>query len=448
MSEGSEAYREGSLEAPTRHLLAWREPDFYSESALNAELERVFDVCHGCRRCVSLCNAFPTLFDLVDGSATMEVDGVAKEDYRKVVENCYLCDLCFMTKCPYVPPHPWNIDFPHLMLRAKAASYQSEGASVRDRLLSSPDVVGCIASVPVVASMVNHAAANRTVRRVAEKTLGVHAQAPLPNYQERTLRRRIRRRKATPIEPLATPHTKGRVVLFTTCYGDYNEPEIGEDLIAVFEHNGIPVRVLEREACCGMPKLELGDLGSVERLAQRNLPALARSAKEGWDLVAMVPSCVLMFKKEIPLLLPENPDVQRVADAFYDPFEYLSLRHKARLLLTDFKNPLGKVMYHVPCHQRVQNIGPRTRELLSLVPETKVEAIERCSGHNGTYGVKREYHEAAVKIGRPVADRVARADADYFTSDCALAGHHIEAGLNKSVRTLHPLSLLRLAYGI
>jgi len=448
MSRGSEAYREASLEAPAHHPLAWREADFYSECALNAELARVFDVCHGCRRCVSLCNAFPTLFDLVDGSASMEVDGVAKESYRKVVENCYLCDLCFMTKCPYVPPHPWNIDFPHLMLRAKAASYRSEGAGVRDRLLSSPDVVGRIASVPVVAPMVNRAAANKTLRRVAEKTLGVHAQAPLPKYQERNLRRRIRSRNGTPIEPLATPHTKGRVVLFTTCYGDHNEPEIGEDLIAVFEHNGIPVRILEREVCCGMPKFNLGDLGSVERLAQCNLPALARSAKDGWDLVALVPSCVLMFKKEMPLLLPEDPVVRHVAEAFYDPFEYLSLRHKARLLVTDFKNPLGKVMYHVPCHQRVQNIGLRTRDILSLVPETTVEAIERCSGHNGTYGVKREYHPIALKIGRPVADKVAQADADYFTSDCALAAQHIEAGLSTSVKTLHPLRLLRLAYGI
>ena len=97
---------EGSLQAPTRHPVQWKGPDFYDESSLFKELERVFDICHGCRRCFNLCNSFPTLFAAVDASSTGEVDAVAKPVYLEVVDNSYLCDMCFMTKCPYVPPHP------------------------------------------------------------------------------------------------------------------------------------------------------------------------------------------------------------------------------------------------------------------------------------------------------------------------------------------------------
>src|SRR5689334_23866051 len=154
MANETPTFREGSLEAPTRHALDWKNPEFYDQAALDAELERVFDICHGCRRCVSLCQAFPTLFDLVDESSTMEVDGVAKGDYAKVVEQCYLCDLCYQTKCPYVPPHPWNVDFPHLMLRAKAAAFKKDGAGFGSKVLSSTKTVGRIDSFPVIAENV------------------------------------------------------------------------------------------------------------------------------------------------------------------------------------------------------------------------------------------------------------------------------------------------------
>ncbi len=142
--------REGNLEPPKRHPLSWQTPEFYDEGLLLHELERVYDVCHGCRRCFNLCRAFPTLFDLVDDSKTGELDSVDKKDFWKVVDQCYLCDMCFMTKCPYVPPHPLNIDFPHLMLRAKAVKYKKGETSFRDKLLSSTDAVGKLASIPVV----------------------------------------------------------------------------------------------------------------------------------------------------------------------------------------------------------------------------------------------------------------------------------------------------------
>jgi glycerol-3-phosphate dehydrogenase subunit C len=447
MSAPTESRREGSLEAPTRHPLGWKSAKFYDQDDLYQELERVYDICHGCRRCVSLCHSFPTLFDLVDESDTMEVDGVAKQDYWKVVDHCYLCDLCYLTKCPYVPPHEWNLDFPHLMLRAKAIQFKQQGASFRNKMLTSTDTMGKLAGIPVVVQTVNAANRSKPMRKVLESTLGVHADAVVPAYHSNTLRKRLARHKSTATAE-AGETTKGQVALFTTCYCNYNEPHVGEDLVAVFEHNGIPVTLAEKEQCCGMPKLELGDLDAVEAAKNANIPVLAKLVDEGWDIVAPVPSCALMFKQELPLMFPDDEQVQKVKDAMYDPFEYLILRHKEVKLKTDFKKPLGKIAYHVACHLRVQNIGLKTRDLLQLVQDTEVMPIERCSGHDGTYAVKKEYHDISMKIARPVVNKVKQAEADHYSSDCPMAGHQIENGLKDGSKPEHPMSLLRQAYGI
>jgi len=440
--------REGSLEAPTRHPIAWQDPDFWNEASLFKELERIFDICHGCRRCFSLCNSFPTLFDGVDESPTGEVDGLDKKVYWDVVDHCYLCDMCYMTKCPYVPPHPWNVDFPHLMLRAKAFKFKNEPPPARDRILSATDVVGSIAGIPVVAQVVN--AVNKTDfgRKMLDKTLRVHPQAPVPEYHSNTYHKRHKRASHPTLEVKPAGETKGRVVLFATCYGNRNEPNLGEDLTAVFEHNGIPVTILKQERCCGMPKLELGDLESIKELKEANIPKLAALVDQGWDIVTPIPSCTLMFKQELPLMFPDDPQVIKVRDAMFDPFEYLWERHKAGMFNTTFPSRIGKVSYHVPCHLRVQNLGLRTRDVLMLVPETTVDAIERCSGHNGTYGVKREYRDVSMKIGRPVIRRVADSGADHYSSDCPMAGHQIESGLESHKEPTHPMKLLRMAYGI
>lgn len=441
------AVREGNLQAPTRHPLDWQSESFWNEDNLNAELERVYDICHGCRRCVSLCNAFPTLFDLVDESSTMEVDGVDKKAYWQVVDHCYLCDLCYMTKCPYVPPHDWNVDFPHLMLRAKAVKFRKQGASTRDKILSSTDGVGKLASIPVITGIVN-AANNCSLSRVLmEKTLGVHRDAKVPEYHGNTLRKRLRHHD-NDLQAEPTKTTRGKVALYVTCYGNYNEPQIGEDLVAVFEHNGIPVTIAEKEQCCGMPKLELGDLESVRKAKEANIPVLAKLVDEGWDIVAPVPSCALMFKQELPLMFPDDAEVQKVKAAMYDPFEYLMLRHKEGRLKTDFSQSLGKISYHVACHLRVQNIGMKTRDLLNLIQDTEVMPIERCSGHDGTYAVKKEFHDISMKIARPVVTRVKQDEADHYSSDCPMAGHQIENGLRNGKQPEHPMSLLRKAYGI
>jgi len=440
--------REGSLEAPTRHPLGQNDPDFYNEDKLYEELERVYDICHGCRRCVSLCNSFPTLFDLVDESDTMEVDGVAKKDYWKVVDHCYLCDLCYLVKCPYVPPHEWDVDFPHLMLRAKAIAFKKGQVKLRDKIITSTNKIGKLASIPIVVNVVNAVNKNEHTRALMEDSLGIHHDAKLPEYHSKTLSKRTAGHKPdlTQVQPSKT--TTGKVALFGTCYGEYNEPHLGEDLLKVFEHNGIPIMVIPNTQCCGMPKLELGDLDSVDTLKSHNIPLMAELVDEGWDIISPVPSCTLQFKQELPLMYPADEQVAKVQQAIFDPFEYLMLRHKENLLNTEFKSSPGKVTYHVACHQRVQKIGLKTKELLALIEGTEISVIERCSGHDGTYTFKKEFHDTAMKICRPVVNRVKKDEPDVYTSDCPMAGHHISAGLDDGSDSVHPITLLKQAYGL
>jgi glycerol-3-phosphate dehydrogenase subunit C len=440
--------REGSLEAPTRHPLAWKEADFWDQQKAEKELERIFDICHGCRRCVSLCTTFPTLFDLVDSSETLEVDGVKKADYWKVVDQCYLCDLCYMTKCPYVPPHPWNVDFPHVMLRAKAIKFK-KGIRFRDRLLSSTDALGKLAAIPVVAQTVNALNRNSLSRAAMQAVLGVHKDRELPPYAPKKFRSSAGTELSFPVRD--GKNAPGKVAIFATCYANYNEPHLGHDLAAILRHNEIPYEIVAKEACCGMPKLELGDLAGVDLLKRINIPVLARYAASGFAILAPVPSCALMFKQELPLMYPEDADTAAVRDAMFDPFEYFVLRKKDGLLKTDFKTALGKISYHIPCHSRVQNMGQKTREMLESIPGTEVTTVERCSGHDGTWGVKTEYFDNSMKIGRPVFRQMAEPKPTYVSSDCPIAARHIMQGMGEaaaSAEKRHPLSLLRKAYGI
>lgn len=442
--------KEGNLEAPTRHPIDWKNPEYYSESAVEEELERVFDICHGCRRCVSLCQSFPTLFDLVDESETFEVDGVDKADYIKVVDQCYLCDMCYMAKCPYVPPHEWNVDFPHLMLQAKAIEHKKSGGSASSNLLSSTDTLGKMSGIPVVTETINAVNSWKPTRSVAEKTMGIDKDAWLPPFASKKFRSQANPNLELDVKD--GERTLGKVAIFSTCYVNYNEPGIGQDFVAVLEHNEIPWTLAEREVCCGMPKLEQGDLEGVERLMRVNIPNMMKLVEEGFAIMALVPSCTLMFKQELPLMFPDDEQVKAVADAMWDPFNYLVSRQKDGLLKTDFKQDLGTIAYHVPCHGRVQNIGKKTEEFLKSLPGVEVKTTERCSGHGGTYGIKKEFHTNAMKIGKPVFRQMSQAEPNYISSDCPLGGHHIEQGIeiyhDSKPDLAHPMSLVRKAYGI
>ena len=396
---------------------------------------------------MSLCTAFPRLFDLIDQGSTGEIDGVDKRRLGEVVDQCYLCDMCYVVKCPYVPPHSWNVDFPHLMLRAKAVKFKKGEIRFRDRLLSATDAIGKLAAIPVVAQTVNAVNANPATRSLMQMTLGIHRKRKLPPYSPAKFRSRAKPVASFPARD--GKQTSGKVALFSTCYVNYNEAGIGHDLLAILAHNAIPAIVVEKEVCCGMPKLELGDLDAVARLKEINIPVLAPLAREGYAILTAVPSCTLMFKQELPLLFPGDPEVDAVARAMFDPFDYLVLRHRDGLLNTEFKRPLGKVSYHIPCHLRVQKMGQRTRELLQMIPGTTVNSVERCSGHDGTWGVKVEYYDNSMKIGRPVFEQMGANDPDYISSDCAIAGRHIHQGMGTTrAQRHHPLTLVRMAYGL
>ncbi|HPP82293.1 MAG TPA: heterodisulfide reductase-related iron-sulfur binding cluster, partial [Rubrivivax sp.] len=315
-------------------------------------------------------------------------------------------------------------------------------------------VHGQFAGIPIVSQVVNRVNAMPAMRKLLQSQLNVHADAWLPAMATQRFRWGRAMNNAS-FDVRDGERTPGKVAIFATCTVNYNEPAIGEDLVKVLEHNEIPYEIVAREQCCGMPKLELGDLEAVERAKNANVPVLAKYAREGWAIVASVPSCTLMFKQELPLMFPDDADTQLVKDAMWDPFEYLVSRHKDGLLKTDFKTPLGKVSYHVPCHARVQNVGRKTEEMLKLVAhsvDVKLNTVERCSGHAGTYGVKTPTHPAAMKIGRPVFKSMAKDTPDVIASDCPLAGHHIAQGMRQAgtppKAVGHPLTLVRIAYGL
>jgi Fe-S oxidoreductase len=301
-----------------------------------------------------------------------------------------------------------------------------------------------------VTRLVNRANAMPALRSVLEKQLEVDQNAWLPQFAEHKFASTARPSAPHPVRDGAK--TPGKVAVYATCYVNYNEPGIGQDLLKVLDHNKVPYVVVDKQACCGMPKLELGDLQSVERLKNINIPLLDQLAQQGYAIVTPIPSCTLMFKQELPLMFPNEEPVQRVKKAMWDPFEYLVARHKDGLLATDFSQPLGNVSYHVPCHSRVQNMGRKTAETFALIPGTKVNVVERCSGHSGTWGVKKEFHAMSMKIGKPVFRAMAEDEPDFISSDCQLSAHHIAQGMAeanlKHATLLHPLSLLARAYGL
>ena len=429
-------YREGSLEAPVRHPLNWQDKDFYNEQSLNQELERVFDICHGCRRCVSLCKSFPTLFDLVDESETFEVDSVDKADYKKVVDQCYLCDLCYMTKCPYVPPHEWNVDFPHLMLRAKAIQFKKGETKYSHKVLTSPKKVGSVASKPVISSIVNWSNSNKAIRKITENIIGVHVDAVVPKYHSKTLTKLFVEDKNL---------SKFKVAIFGTCYGEHNDPKSVIDLVDVLRHNNVEVKLIKNTQCCGMPKMELGDLETVVKYANENITPLKKLVDDGYKLIAPIPSCVLMFKNELPMIISDNEDIKLISKAFFDPFEYLSFLNASGQLDTNFSAIDKEVLYQMACHQRVQNIGSHTKKILGLIPDLDVNIAERCSGHDGTYGVRKETHTYAVKIGEPVAKKITD-NTDLVVSDCVMAGNHIAHIATQNIEAIHPITLVKMAY--
>lgn len=418
---------EGSLKAPTRHPIAWRDDDFYDAEKLDAELRRVFDICHGCRRCFNLCDSFPRLFDLIDDSESGELDSVASAKFGPVIDACTLCDMCFMTKCPYVPPHEFDLDFPHLMLRARAAEAKSKGVSFAEKQLTKTDRNGKLAAP--VAGLANWASntTNRLTRPLMQATLGVHSEASLPKFTSKPFTSRAK--DAPEVDPDAPAYGR-KAVLYATCFANYNNPEIGVSARAVLAKNGVETEIVYPK-CCGMPQLEQGDIAGVAATAETVAVELKPWIDKGYDIIALVPSCALMLKFEWPLIVPENEDVIRLSKATYDITQYLVVIAKSEGIADGLKPLPGGVSIHISCHSRAQNMGQKGAEMLRLIPGTEVDVIERCSGHGGSWGIMKDNFEVGLKIGKPVARKVAEKGAAHIVSECPLARDHILQGVER-----------------
>jgi glycerol-3-phosphate dehydrogenase subunit C len=444
--------REGSLDAPFRHPIDWRSDAYYDLAAVEAEMERVFDICHTCRRCFNLCDSFPRLFDLVDESATGELDSVAKADYAQVADACTLCDMCFMTKCPYVPPHEFDVDFPHLILRYRSAKRRAgEKEFIRDQL-GKTDRNGKLAKP--VAGLANWATArqNTPLRKLLDAIAGIDAEAELPKYHSKTATDRLK--APVPPDPAGPAFGQRKVVLYATCFVDYNQPDTAVAAARVLARQGVEARLLYPE-CCGMPQLEGGDLADVAGRAERVADAFAPWIADGYEVVALTASCGLMMKFEWPLLLPENHAVGRLAAATRDVSEYVVGLSKTFGLAPGLSPVEGGVTVHHACHARAQNMGAKSAEMLRLIPDTRVEVVERCSGHGGTFGVMKETFPIAMKVGKPAARAVAQKGQENLCSDCPLACKHLGQLLivetpdgSAQPRQGHPIEVFARAYGV
>jgi glycerol-3-phosphate dehydrogenase subunit C len=409
--------------------------------AVVQETLRIFEVCDGCRRCLNLCPSFNTLLDRID-AVESDVSKLAPKDYEQVADECYYCKLCY-NHCPYTPPHQYELDFPRLMIGWKKLMAQERPVRWRDRLLVRTDWIGRLGTR--VARLTNWANSTRWVRGFLHRLMGIHRDRQVVTFEAETFPRWLERRQADRRrQGTGEGAPTARVALFSSCLVDYHTAEVGRATVEVLEKNGIEVVRPEQE-CCGMPFFDTGDIPSILKKARANLSALKPWVDKGYDVIVPVPSCSLMLKREYPHLL-RTEDAKLVASHTFDVCEYLMRLKKEGKLDTNFPNRPGKIAYQIPCHLRDQNIGFKSRELMELTG-AQVEVIERCSGHDGTWGVKVEFFDLSMKIAGKAVREVEAVQADLVVSDCPLSGVQLtQAGGGKP--TLHPIEVIKRAYGI
>jgi Fe-S oxidoreductase len=430
-------------------------PDYFDEGNLRAELERVYDLCHGCRLCFNLCPSFPTLFDAID-ARDGDVSAMTPAEQDQVVDQCYQCKLCYL-KCPYVPPHEWELDFPRLMMRAHAVRH-ADGlpakARLTDQVLGRTDLVGraSTAAAPVVNALVG--TPGSLSRRMMAKTVGIAAQRLLPPYARQRFSTWFRRRSIG-AGASASPDAQGSVSIFPTCFIEYMEPDIGKDLVKVYEHNRVSCSMPAGTQCCGAPWLHQGNVKEFTKAAERNVSALVSEVRAGKDVVVAQPTCAYVIRKDYPIYLANTAraaDADLVAAHTVDPAEYLMALHRAEgtELETDFPGRdrgevPDRVTYHVACHLQAQQVGLKSRDLLK-VAGVAATLVQRCSGIDGTWGYRQENYELARKVARPLRREVEAAGNDVVCGDCHLANGSIEQ--ETGTRPIHPLQLMARAYGI
>jgi glycerol-3-phosphate dehydrogenase subunit C len=441
---------EGSLDAPIRHPIKWQDESFYDQDAIHAEMERVFDICHGCRRCFNLCDSFPRLFDMIDASPAEDVSALSwPKDYKAVVDACTFCDMCFMTKCPYVPPHAFDLDFPHLMLRYRAAETRRDGPRKTEHQLAQTDRNGKLAQPVAPIANLFSSKENGLTRGILEAVAGVDAHVALPKYHGHTFS--VQARQSDGRRNEAAPAAQRKAVIYSTCIVEYNKPSTGMAAKAVLEANGVETEIVYPE-CCGMPFFEQGELKTVAEKAARVAKALRPWVDKGYDIVAPTASCGLMLKFEWPLIAPGNADVEALSKATRDVCQYVVDIAKKEGLAVKPQKVEGGVTAHLACHARAQNLGPKSAEMLRLIPDTKVTVVERCSGHGGTFGVMKETYPVARKVAKNAVTAVKKAASAHVCSDCPLACKHIvqelEIAGEPAPAPQHPIEIFAAACGL
>jgi len=410
------------------------DPGFYDTAAVEKELARVTEICDGCRRCHRLCPSFDHMLERVDAHEG-DVSKVARADYRRIVDLCWQCKLCF-NHCPYTPPHRFDLDFPRLMLRAKAARARQEGVTRQDAWLGNVDAVGSLGAA--TAPLSNWANAFKPHRILLEAAVGIDRNRNLPRFHHKTFARWFRERGGG--------RALGRkVALFYSCSVNYNEPQVGRDAVSVLERNDCAL-TCPPQVCCGMPYLDGGDITKAAANARQNLDSLLPLVEQGVPVVVPQPTCSYVLKKDYPMLVP-GPAAEKVAAATQDLFEYLASRHQEGTLATEFPgNKPGKVAYQMPCHLRAQNMGFKTRDVLQLIPGTEVATVERCTAMDGTWGMKKENYPISLEFARKAVREMEATGPDRYMTDCTLSALQIEAV--RGEKPAHPISLLREAYGL
>jgi len=439
--------KEGGTEAPIRHPINFQHPDFLNSEKLDAEMRRVFDICHGCRRCFNLCDSFPKLFDMIDSSKNEDVESLSSNQFEPVVDACTLCDMCFMTKCPYVPPHEFDLDFPHLMLRYRNAQKKLNKLAIIPSQLAQIDRNGKVGVM--LSTIINWVTSikNRFIRKMLELFTGIDKRVLLPTYNSETFTDYFKKNKE-PIN-LETPTRNRKVVIYSTCFVNFNKKETGVAALKVLKKNGVEVKEAY-PGCCGMPFFEQANLSKVVEQAEKVSKDLLKWVDKGYQVITLTASCGLMLKFEWPLLLPNDENIKKLSKSVSDIDEYIVDIAQKEGLAEGLHEIDGGVTVHNACHARAQNMGIKARDMLNFIPNLKMDIVERCAGHGGTFGVMKETHDLALKVGKPTAKQIKNKNNKYMASDCPLAGKHLkqlESDTNISNdEALHPIQLMAKSY--
>ena len=439
--------KEGGTKAPIRHPIEFNSPDFLDQKKLDEEMRRVFDICHGCRRCFNLCDSFPKLFDMIDESKNEDVESLSSDQFAPVVDSCTLCDMCFMTKCPYVPPHEFDLDFPHLMLRYRTLQKKQNKLSSFPRQLAQIDrnaKIGITFSwfINWISNL-----KNKFFRKILELLVGIDKRVRIPVYNSETFTSYFKKNNKPTNAAISIKSRKA--VIYSTCFVNFNKKDTGVAALKVLQKNGVEVEEAY-PGCCGMPFLEQADLPKVVEQAKKISKDLLKWVDKGYRVITLTASCGLMLKFEWPLLLPENQDIKRLSKNISDIDEYIVDISNKEGLAEGLQEIDGGVTVHHACHARAQNMGIKARDMLKLIPNVKIDVVERCAGHGGTFGVMKGTYDLAQKVGRPTARQIKNKNNKYMASDCPLAGKHLKQ-LEQDTKisndeALHPIELLAKAY--